>query len=572
MAELHEELGQCLTRAVLWETTIKGRSLSRNRRHSHAHSSSWDQLPSLSDSRHEEPQPDGLMGTAIHGLTDPHQQALHVAGSAPMLSLAVKGEPPPTHQQDPGSVKSSMPNGWEGIPWWSALSQDAGTHTTGVGCGSIRACCQEIHSSAKLSRLPPLHWTNKVKVSGYTIFSVICTCSSNSKGLKRRKLTQCNQESPQCPPLGIWVPCEGLPSSVPPRPSTKTGPVWSSRWHGWHTPVNHWFASYLGEDHTYEQSNAQHLPAPSVTSTQMPLKRDRDQWCSTPTGGAWPKASTASLTRPVAAGRTQPRCSTTPNLVECQGEWIQVYMAKTRHLPSWWQEFRSLFKENGRELADAFVWKFTTKQATTFRLPAVQADVSDRWEVTCSNHSLDQRNFLPHSDFCGMRDFRETQWEETMVLAWALQHCVEKLGVPSGVLCDAVDDLQRCMAPLMCLKGDDIFEASLLGATDNESRMSPTWAEEAALLGDDPTPQGTQVITTCPSSYPEETPKTEGAAELEWTAADPQGHMEAAAAAATRISSQVGVDHSRPLGHTVAATVTATRICTASSWTFSSEE
>ena len=46
MTELHDELGQCLTRAGLWEAPGIGRFLSRGRRCSHACSSSQSQLPS----------------------------------------------------------------------------------------------------------------------------------------------------------------------------------------------------------------------------------------------------------------------------------------------------------------------------------------------------------------------------------------------------------------------------------------------------------------------------------------------------------------------------------------------
>ena len=41
----------------------------------------------------------------------------------------------------------------------------------------------------------------------------------------------------------------------------------------------------------------------------------------------------------------------------------------------------------------------------------------------------------------------------------------------------------------MCLEGDDILEASLLEAADNEPGASPTLTEEATLLGEDLTPE-----------------------------------------------------------------------------------
>ena len=67
-------------------------------------------------------------------------------------------------------------------------------------------------------------------------------------------------------------------------------------------------------------------------------------------------------------------------------------------------------------------------------------------------------------------------------------------------------------APLMHLQGDDMLEASLLGAADNKPGMSSILAEEAVLLGD-PTPQVTHAATTHPSDCPEETPEPKGTAE-----------------------------------------------------------
>ena len=119
--------------------------------------------------------------------------------------------------------------------------------------------------------------------------------------------------------------------------------------------------------------------------------------------------------------------------------------------------------------------KLSKKQATASRLSAVQANVSGWWEAPHTICSLSQRDFLPYSDFHGMRDFRETWQEDTLALARALQHCAERLGMPSGMLCDVAWDLQRCMVPLMCLEGDAILEALLLGATDNKPWTSWPW-------------------------------------------------------------------------------------------------
>ena len=129
--------------------------------------------------------------------------------------------------------------------------------------------------------------------------------------------------------------------------------------------------------------------------------------------------------------------------VECPEEWIQAYMAKTRY-PLAGGKSSGHFREDTRRPTDSHVWELTRKQAASFRLPAIQAKVSGWWEAPCSIHSLNRRDFLPYSNFCGMRDLRKTWQEETLVLAQALQHCRERSGVPSGVLCNVAHDLQRC--------------------------------------------------------------------------------------------------------------------------------
>ena len=53
-----------------------------------------------------------------------------------------------------------------------------------------------------------------------------------------------------------------------------------------------------------------------------------------------------------------------------------------------------------------------------------------------------------------------------------------------GVLCDAVQELQRCMAPLLALIGDGIIEASILSPIAGEYGAFPTPEEESTLLGD----------------------------------------------------------------------------------------
>ena len=188
----------------------------------------------------------------------------------------------------------------------------------------LEPICQEIHSAARLPSMSPLHWaccSHSMKISSNTAHSAVCTCSCSSKGPKKRDVSLVQlgivpisttghlgslpRSTLKCLPLGPAPKqvCFDLPDDLGNTPQL---------------PAD--FASFFREDATNKWSNAQHLPTSSVTSLLMPLKRERDQQHSTPAGGAWPKASTAPLARPVAAGRTKPWCSTTPDLVECHGE------------------------------------------------------------------------------------------------------------------------------------------------------------------------------------------------------------------------------------------------------------
>ena len=70
-----------------------------------------------------------------------------------------------------------------------------------------------------------------------------------------------------------------------------------------------------------------------------------------------------------------------------------------------------------------------------------------------------------------------------MALARVLQTYMKESGSPTGVFCNAVQDLQWCMAPLLAINSDEIVGASLLSPIGEECRTSPTPEEEAILLG-----------------------------------------------------------------------------------------
>ena len=80
---------------------------------------------------------------------------------------------------------------------------------------------------------------------------------------------------------------------------------------------------------------------------------------------------------------------------------------------------------------------------------------------------------MPITGASGPKDFQVMRQEKTLALAWALQACAKELGAPVGILFDAVHELQRCMAPLMTLRGDDIVETFLMKPTEEEQGPPP---------------------------------------------------------------------------------------------------
>ena len=92
-------------------------------------------------------------------------------------------------------------------------------------------------------------------------------------------------------------------------------------------------------------------------------------------------------------------------------------------------------------------YSFAQQQTTAFRLPLAQAEASRWWEAPHSLRTLHHQDFLPQVDSPSLRDFCVTRQEETLVLTQTLQCCLERLGMPPGVLCKAAWDLQTCIAP-----------------------------------------------------------------------------------------------------------------------------
>ena len=108
--------------------------------------------------------------------------------------------------------------------------------------------------------------------------------------------------------------------------------------------------------------------------------------------------------------------------------------------------------------------------SAAFRLSHAQQEALHWWDSPPSFPRLYIHDFLPHTDASGTRDFQTMRQEKTLALAQALQCCAERLGVPTRVLYHAAWELQKCMALLMSLNGNDIVEASLLEPMGNKFR------------------------------------------------------------------------------------------------------
>ena len=75
-----------------------------------------------------------------------------------------------------------------------------------------------------------------------------------------------------------------------------------------------------------------------------------------------------------------------------------------------------------------------------------------------------------------------------MGLAQALQWCAVESGAPPEVLCKAIQDLCRCLVPLM--ERGNLLHLSILEVMEEEAMTtSPSPAKETGYLDEEPEPQ-----------------------------------------------------------------------------------
>ena len=182
-----------------------------------------------------------------------------------------------------------------------------------------------------------------------------------------------------------------------------------------------------------------------------------------------------------------------PDLVNHPSWWILEEMDRARAHPHWWEEIRANKRLTiGSGPRRHIVWEnfsepealhYAQWQVAAFRLSLSQQEALGWWDAPPWLHGLCPHDFLPHIDASGTRDFQTVRQEKTLALAHVLRACTERSGALTGFLSDAAWELQKCMAPLIHLNGDDIVEASLLETTGEECEMSPMLDVEATLLG-----------------------------------------------------------------------------------------
>ena len=96
-----------------------------------------------------------------------------------------------------------------------------------------------------------------------------------------------------------------------------------------------------------------------------------------------------------------------------------------------------------------------------------------------------------------------------VALVQALQWCAIQSGTPPGVLCGSVQELCRCLAPL--LKRGNLLDITMLNVVEKDPVTLPIPTERASSLERKPEPQEEEP-TALPTPDRQETSEPEGAA------------------------------------------------------------
>ena len=153
-------------------------------------------------------------------------------------------------------------------------------------------------------------------------------------------------------------------------------------------------------------------------------------------------------------------------------------MEKIVH-PNWWKELKS----SGRVLmathlimeglGNCKALQCAWWQAAAFRLPLSQHEALGWWDAPPGFSGHHPTDFT--GPYCCLwpKGFVGHEAGEDPGPSLGTASPWQRVWVPTGVLCESAQELQKCMTPLMTLSGDNIVEVSLLKPMGDDHRTPP---------------------------------------------------------------------------------------------------
>ena len=163
------------------------------------------------------------------------------------------------------------------------------------------------------------------------------------------------------------------------------------------------------------------------------------------------------------------------------GKWIQAYLERDSRLPEWWKEFHPLVHSTDGHCDDTKVKSLTCQQAAAFHLSATQKEVHIVVITPSCLAVLGKKGYLVPKDAGITWDYWEVWREETVVLAIVFQRCVIHAGASPYVFCRAVQELCKCLIP-MVEEGNLFNMETQIWEGVRKDPMAPTSSKRAPSL------------------------------------------------------------------------------------------
>ena len=151
-------------------------------------------------------------------------------------------------------------------------------------------------------------------------------------------------------------------------------------------------------------------------------------------------------------------------------------------------------------LDDIQVKELACWQAAAFS-PATQLEKSSWWTTPLYLGVLGLKDFLPLTEVQGIQDIQMVRQEEMVALALALQRFSIHSGMPSWMLYRAVQELCRCLAPL--LERGNLLDLSMQDVVEKDLVTLPFPSERASSPSEEE-PIDLPASDEQPASEPEE--------------------------------------------------------------------